>query len=113
MIGQGGGRGAARDLTDNPDFVMMEANSPPLGQKRNGGSKTTSAEKRNKASSTEKKSKPTPKDKTPPTQHFWLGFDTMEKLALEEGAPHNLELAPTHSFAKKGRSEKDAAELLT
>ena len=82
MTGQGSGKEAARDLTEDPDFAMLEANSPPQGQKRLGGGKTSSGEKR-KASSSEKRSKPTSKDKTPPIQHFWLGFDTMEKLALE------------------------------
>ncbi len=82
MTGQGSGKGAARDLTEDPDFTMLEANSPPQGQKQLGGGKASSGEKR-KASSSEKRSKPTSKDKTPPIQHFWLGFDTMEKLALE------------------------------
>jgi hypothetical protein len=107
MTGQGSGKGAARDLTEDPDFTMLDANSPPQGQKRLGGGKASSGEKR-KASSSEKRSKPTSKDKTPPIQHFWLGFDTMEKLALEEGAPLITELAS----AKRGRSEKEASELL-
>ena len=108
MTGQAGGKGAARDLTEDPDFVMMETTSPPQGQKRNGGSKPSSEEKRNKASSSEKRNKPMPKDKTPPTQNLWLGFDTMEKLALEGGAPQNFEI----TTAKKSRSEKETTELL-
>ena len=43
MTCQGGSRGAARDLTADPDFVMREANSPPEGIKMSGGNKTTLA----------------------------------------------------------------------
>ena len=83
MTGQGG-KSAARDLTEDPDFVMMDTNSPPQGQKRNNGSKASSAEKRSKASSSEKISKPINKEKASPIQQFWLGFEAMEKLAIEE-----------------------------
>ena len=79
-------RGAARDLTEDPDFVMMDTTSPPLGQKRNGGNKVASAEKQSKATSAEKRSKSTIKEKAPPPQ-FWFSFKTMERIAIAEGAP--------------------------
>jgi hypothetical protein len=34
-----GGKSAARDFTEDPDFVMMEETSPPQGQKRNESNK--------------------------------------------------------------------------
>lgn len=111
MTGQG--RGAARDLTEDPDFVMMEANSPPQGQKRNGGSKASSEEKRSRATSSEKRNKSASKEKPSPTPHFWLGFEAMEKLAIEEGTPHSLEPTSTPNNTKKGCSDKEAAELTT
>jgi len=80
------GRGAARDLTEDPNFIMMDTTSPPLGQKRIGSNKATAGEKRSKATSAEKKSKTTIKEKTLPPQ-FWFGFETMEKIAIAEGAP--------------------------
>jgi hypothetical protein len=42
------GRGAARNLTADPDFLMREANSPPQGTKRSSGNRVTSAEKKNR-----------------------------------------------------------------
>ena len=57
MTGPEKNRGAARDLTVDPDFVMREANSSPQGIKKSGGNKITS---------TEKKNKPTPNEMTPP-----------------------------------------------
>ena len=109
MAGQGNGKNAARDLMADPDFVMLEATSPTQGQKRNSGSKASSEEKRNKASSSEKR-KAIPKDKAAP-QNFWFGFDTMEKLAEETGAPLSSDFF--HTTAKKGRSDKETAELKT
>ena len=97
------------DLMADPDFVMLEATSPTQGQKRNSGSKASSEEKRNKASSSEKR-KAIPKDKAAP-QNFWFGFDTMEKLAEETGAPLSSDFF--HTTAKKGRSDKETAELKT
>lgn len=55
------GRGAARDLTTDPDFLMREANSPPQGTKRSGGNRSTSAEKKNK---------PAPREKSAPKKQF-------------------------------------------
>ena len=107
MTGQG--KGAARDLLADPDFVMMDSTSPPQGHKRNGGFKTASEEKRSRAASTEKRNKSAAKEKSVPTPLFWLGFEAMEKLAIEEGATHNLE--PIANNTKKGRSDKEAAEL--
>ena len=108
MTGQGG-KSAARDLTEDPDFVMMDTNSPPQGQKRNNGNKASSAEKRSKASSSEKISKPINKEKASPIQQFWLGFEAMEKLAIEE----DTVLCFNQNNGKKGRSEKEAMELTT
>ena len=99
------GRGAARVLTEDPDFVMTDSTSPPLGQKRIGGNKVTSAEKRSKATSAEKRTRPATKEKTPPP-HFWFGFETMERIAIAEGTSDM-------SKGKKIRSEKETAELLT
>ena len=60
MTGQG--KGAARSLTDDPDFVMLETSSPTQGQKRTGGTRTSSEKKRNKETA-EKRGKSTPKKK--------------------------------------------------
>ena len=106
MTGQG--KGAARILTEDPNFVMLDTSSPPQGQKRTGGNRTSSEEKRTKATA-EKRGKSIPKEKHQPTPQFWLGFEAMEKLALDEGAPHMIESTP---IQKKGRSEKEADELL-
>lgn len=106
MIGQG--KGAARILTEDPDFVMLDTSSPPQGQKRAGGTMTSLEEKRTKATS-EKRGKSIPKEKNLLAPQFWLGFEAMEKLAIDEGAPHIIESAP---IQKKGRSEKEADELL-
>ena len=104
-------KGAARDLTVDLDLVMLDANSSSQGQKMNGGNKTASEEKRSRATSAEKKNKP--KKKSPPTPLFWLGFDAMEELALEDGTPHNLEPTPTLHTTKKCRSDKEATKLFT
>ena len=88
---------------------MLDTSSPPQGQKRTGGTKPSSEEKRTKATS-EKRGKSISKEKNQLAPQFWLGFKAMEKLALDEGAPHFIESAP---IQKKGRSEKEAAELLT
>ena len=103
MTGHNKGKGAARDLTSNPDFVMQEMDSPPQGHKRSGGNKASSGEKRNKSAT---------KDKLPQTPIFWLGFEAMEKIAIDEGAPLSFEPAPIHTLMKKGVSEKEAKELL-
>ena len=103
MTGQG--KGAARDLLEDPNFVMMETISPPQGQKRTGSSKAASEEKRSRAASIEKRNKAAAKEKHAATPHFWLGFEAMEKLAIEDGSPPNLESNST----KKGRSDKEAA----
>lgn len=103
MTGQGANKGAARDLTIDPDFIMREANSPPQGTKRSGGSKTTSAEKKNKL---------TPKGSSSSTHRFWLGFEMMERLAIEEGAPLSFTPTPTHTLIKNGFSEKEAKEFV-
>ena len=97
------GRGAARDLTGDLDFVTREANSPPQGTKRSGNNKTTSAEKKNKSSS---------KETSPPTRQFWLGFEMMEKLAIEEGAPINPTPTSVHNLIRSGFSDKEAKEFL-
>ena len=107
MTGQGG-KGVARALTEDPDFEMMDSTSPPLGEKRIGGNKVASVEKRSKATSAEKRSKPTNKEKAPPS-HFWLGFEAMEKISLDKGTSQNLDL----NNGKKNHSEKEATELLT
>ena len=106
MTGQG--KGAARILTEDPDFVMMDSSSPPQGQKMTGGTRTSSEEKRTKTTS-ERRGKSIPKEKNQPTPQFWLGFEAMERIALDEGTPHYIKPAP---IQKKGRSEKEAAELL-
>ena len=103
MTGQGKGKGAAKDLTNNPDFVMLEMDSPPQGHKRNGGSKASSGEKRSKSAT---------KDKPPQAQTFWLGFEAMEKIAMDEGTSLCFEPVPTHTLVKKGLYEKKAIELL-
>ena len=103
MTGQGGNKGATRDLTADPDFIMRDANSPPQGTKRSGGSRTTSTEKNNKLA---------PKNVTPPSTRFWLGFEMMEKLAMEEGAPLSYTPTSSHNVIKNGFSEKEAKEFL-
>ena len=97
-------KGAARALTEDPDFVMLDTTSPPLGQKRIGGNNVASAEKRSKATSAEKRSRPAPKEKASPPL-FWFGFETMERIAIAEGTSDM-------SKGKKIRSEKETAELL-
>lgn len=98
-----GSKGAAKDLTADPDFMIIEANSPPQGIKRSGSTKTISTEKKNKS---------TPKEAPPPNQHFWLGFEMLEKLALEEGAP--LVPIPTsvHNLIRAGFPKKEAKDFL-
>ena len=97
-----GTQGASRDLTADPDFSMREANSPPQGTKRSGNNKSTSAEK---------KTKPTPKELIP-TRQFWLGFEMMERLAIDEGA--SLIPTPTsiHTLIRAGFPEKEAKDFL-
>ena len=82
---------------------MRDIISPPQGTKRSGGSKTTSAKK---------KSKSAPKEKHTPTKRFWLGFEAMEKLAIEEGTPLIPTPTSTHNLIKSGFSEKEAKEFL-
>ena len=67
---------------------------------------TSSEEKRTKATA-EKRGKS--KEKNQPTPQLWLGFEAMERIAIDGGAPRFIESAP---IQKKGRSEKEAAELL-
>ena len=98
-----GNRGASRELAADPDFIMRDVISPPQGTKKSGGSKSTSAEK---------KTKPAPKEKSPPTKRFWLGFEAMEKLAIDEGAPLSFTPTPIHNLIKSGFSEKEAKEFL-
>ena len=71
----GGNKGAARDLTVDLDFIMRDTISPPIGTKRSGGNRTTSTEKKNKLAS---------KEVITPSTNFWLGFDMMERLAIDE-----------------------------
>jgi hypothetical protein len=85
MTGQGGSRGAARDLTADPDFEMQDVISPPQGTKISGANKSTSAEKKNETvpketPSTEKKNRTAPKE-TPSTEK-------KNKTAAKE-APHH------------------------
>ena len=47
---------------------------------------------------------------TPPT-NFWLGFDMMERIAIDEGAPHCFTPTSTHNLIKSGFSE-EAKEYL-
>jgi hypothetical protein len=98
-----GSKGAARDLTADPDFMMIEGNSPPQGTKRSGNTKTPSTEKKNKS---------TPKETPPTTQHFWLGFEMLEKLALEEGAQVVPIPTSMHNLIKAGFPEKEAKDFL-
>ena len=107
MIGQG--KRATRDLLEDPDFVMMETIFPPQGQKRTGGGKAASEEKKSRATSTEKRNKTAAKEKPASTPHFWLGFEAMEKLAIKDESPHN----PESNSMKKGRLDKEAAKLIT
>ena len=97
------GRGAARDLIADPDFLMRESNSPPQGTKRNGSSRTTSAEKKNK---------PAPRETSAPKRQLWLGFEMMEKLAFEEGAPLSFTPTPIHNLIKNGFLGSEAKEFL-
>ena len=97
-----GGRGAARALTVDPDFEMRDIISPPQGTKRSGANKSTSAEKKNKSA---------PKETSTPPKHYWLGFETMEKLAIEEGATPISTPTPIQSLIKSGFSEKEAKEF--
>ena len=66
---------------------------------------TSSEEKRTKA--TDKRGKY--KEKNQPTPPLWLGFEAMERIAIDGGAPRFIEPAP---IQKKGRSEKEATEFL-
>ena len=102
MTGQGS-KGASRDLTTDPDFIMRDAISPPQGVKRGGGNKTTSAQKKTKSA---------PKEGPPPTKQFWLGFEMMEKLAIEEGTPIHATPTTLHSLIRNGFSNKEAREFL-
>ena len=99
----GGSREIARDLTVDPDFIMRDSTSPPLGIKRSGGSRTTSTEKKKKLASKEAP--------IPPT-NFWLGFDMMERLAIDEGAPRSFSPTSIQNLLKSGFSEKEAKEYL-
>jgi hypothetical protein len=108
MTGQGG---AARDLTADPDFEMRDAISPPQGTKRSGASRSTSAEKKNRTASketslAEKKTKNVAKEASAPIKSFWLRFETMEKLAIEEGAPIAYTPTTIQGLIKSGFSEK-------
>ena len=103
MRGQGGSRGAARDLTTDSYFLMREANSPPQGTKRSGGNITTS---------TEKKNKPAPKEMTTPKRQFWFRFKMMKKLAIDEGAPLSYTPTPIHNLIRNGFFESEAKEFL-
>jgi hypothetical protein len=125
MTGHGSNRGAARDLTANPDFEMRDAISPPQGTKRSGASRSTSAEKKNKTApketasnmtpketpSAEKKTKNAAKEAPAPIMSFWLGFEMLEKLAIEEGAPPAYTPTPIQSLIKNGFSEREAKEF--
>ena len=102
MKGQGGGRGATRDLTADPDFIMRKVDSPPQGVKRSGSNKTTSAEKKNKSVAKEGLT----------SKHFWLGFETLEKLAIEEGTPIHTTPTTLHSLIRNRFSDKEAREFL-
>ena len=62
MTGQG--KGAARILTEDPNFVMLDTSSPLQGQKRIGGTRTSSEEKRTKATS-DKRGKSIPQEEEP------------------------------------------------
>ncbi len=99
----GGSKGTARDLTIDPDFIMRDIISPPISTKRSRGSRPTS---------TEKKKKLTLKEAGTPPTNFWLGFDMMERLAIDEGAPHCFTPTSTHNLIKSGFSEKEAKEYL-
>ena len=105
MTGQG--KGATRILTEDPNFVMLNTSSPPQGQKRTGGTKPSSEEKRSK-STLENRGKSIPTEKNLIAHQFWLGFEAMEKLAIDEGAPNIIDSAP---IKRKGRYEKEADEL--
>jgi hypothetical protein len=60
----------------------------------------------------EKKTKSAPKEKAPVNRCFWFGFEVMEKLAIEEGAPKSFVPASIHALMKNGLSDKEAKELL-
>ena len=62
-----------------------------------------------RATSKEKRNKSVVKEKLASTPHFWLGFEAMVKLAIKDGSPPN----PKSNSTKKGRSDKEAAELIT
>ena len=81
---------------------MRDANSPPQGTKRSGNNKTTSAEKKNK---------PAPRDPSIPTK-YWFGFEMLEKLAIEEGAPICTTPTSVLTLIKSGFSDKEAKEFL-
>ena len=99
----GGSKGTARDLTVDPDFIMRDTISPPIGTKRSGGNRTTSMEKKNKFA---------PKEVITPPTNFWLGFDMMERLAIDEGAPLSFSPTPIHNLIKSGFSENEAKKYL-
>jgi hypothetical protein len=102
ISGQGGNRGAAKALTTDPNFEMRDVISPPQGTKRSGANKSTSAEKKNKSA---------PKETPTPPKHYWLGFEMMEKLTIEEGATPISTLTPIQSLIKSGFSEKEAKKF--
>ena len=68
---------------------MTDANSPPQGTKRSGRNKSTSAEKKNKAAH---------KGAPPSPMQFWLGFEMMEKLAIDKGAPVHATPTTLHAL---------------
>ena len=95
----GGSKGTARNLTIDPDFIMRDTIFPPIGTKRSGGNQTTSTEKKNKLA---------PKEVITPPTNFWLGFDIMERLAIDEGTPLSFSPTPIHNLIESGFSEKEA-----
>ena len=99
----GGRKGTARDLTVHHDFIMRDTISPPIGTKRSGGNWTTSTEKKNKLA---------PKEVITPPTNFWLGFDMMERLAIDERAPLSFSPTPIHNLIKSVFSENEAKEYL-
>ncbi len=103
MTRQGGSRGAARDLTADPDFIMRETNSPLQGTKMSRGNITTSTDKKNKLA---------PKESTSSTRQFWFDFEIMEKLAVEEGAPLSFTPTPIHTLIRNDFSDKETREFL-
>ena len=60
----------------------------------------------------EKKNKTTSKEASPTTQQFWLGFEMMEKLAIEEEAPLISTLTSIHNLIRAGFPEREAKDFL-